>query len=115
MIGQLVSTLDRNRVTRQLVEGTRCSLKNFYNHHLESFDGKGNHISTENWMNDMEELLATIGCINEHKVAYTAYKLTGEAKCWWQDKKAMFVTNLGLEATITWEIFKNEFNWHLFP
>jgi hypothetical protein len=28
-------------------------------------------------------------------VAYTAYKLTGEAKRWWQDKKAVLVTNVG--------------------
>jgi hypothetical protein len=45
-----------------------------------SFDGRGDHICVENWMNDVEELLATLGCMNEHKVAYAAYKLTGEAK-----------------------------------
>jgi hypothetical protein len=50
---------------------------------LESFDEKGDHISAENWLNVVEELLATLGCTNEQKVAYTTYKLTGEAKCWW--------------------------------
>jgi hypothetical protein len=30
-------------------------------------------------MNDVEELLATLGCTNEQKEAYAAYKLIGEA------------------------------------
>jgi hypothetical protein len=64
-IGQLVSALNRDRVTRQPTKGTRCSLKDFCSHHSESFDGRGNHIHAENWLNDVEELLATLGCINE--------------------------------------------------
>jgi hypothetical protein len=82
-IGQLVSAIDRDRIARQPTEGIGCSLKDFWSHHLESFDWKGDHISAENWLNDVEELLATLGCTNEQKVAYVAYKLTGEAKRWW--------------------------------
>jgi hypothetical protein len=66
-------------------------------------------------LNDVEELLATLGCTNEQKVAYAAYKLTGEAKRWWQDKKVVFVTDLGSETAISWEVFKHEFNQHFFP
>jgi hypothetical protein len=77
---QLVLALDRDRVARQLAEGTGCSLKDFCSHHLESFDGRGDHIRVENWLNDVEELLATLGCTNEQKVAYATYKLTGEVK-----------------------------------
>ena len=80
-IGQLVSALDRDKVARQPAEGTGCSMKDFCSHHSESFDGRGDHISVENWLNDVKELLASTGCTNEQKVAYTAYKLTGEAKC----------------------------------
>jgi hypothetical protein len=79
-IGQLVSAIDRDRVTRQPVEGIGCSLKDFCFHHSESFDRKGDHTSVENWLNNVEELLATLGCTNEQKVAYAACKLTGEAK-----------------------------------
>jgi hypothetical protein len=79
-IGLLVSAIDRDRVARQPVEGTGCSLKDFCSHHSESFNGKGDHTSAENWLNDVEEMLATLGCTNEQKVAYAAYKLTGEAK-----------------------------------
>jgi hypothetical protein len=79
-IGQFISTIDCDRVARQPVESIGCSLKDFCSQHSESFDGKGNHINAENWLNDVEELLATLGCTNEQKVAYAAYKLTGKAK-----------------------------------
>ena len=64
-IGQLVSVLDHDRVARQPAEGTRCSLKHFCSHHSDSFDGRGDHICTENWLNDVEELLVTLGCTDE--------------------------------------------------
>jgi hypothetical protein len=76
----LVLALDRDRVVRQPDEGTGCSLKDFCSHYSKIFDGRGNHIRAENWLNDVGELLATLGCMNEQKVAYAAYKLTGEAK-----------------------------------
>jgi hypothetical protein len=69
-------------------------LKDFYSHHSKSFDGRGDHICAENWLNDVEELLATLGCTNEQEVAYAAYKLTKESKCWWQDKKVLLITDL---------------------
>jgi hypothetical protein len=37
VIGQLVLALDRNKIARQPAEGIGCSLKDFYNHHSESF------------------------------------------------------------------------------
>jgi hypothetical protein len=48
-IGQLVPALDRDGFARQPVEVTRCSLKDFCSHHRVSFDGRGDHISVENW------------------------------------------------------------------
>jgi hypothetical protein len=114
-IGQLVFALDLDKVARQPVKRTRCSLKNFYSHHSESFDRIGDLISAENWLNNMEELLATLGCKNEQKVAYTSYRLTREAKRWWQDKKTMLFVDLGLEIAISWDVFKQEFNRHFFP
>jgi hypothetical protein len=100
-IGQLVLALDRDRVARQPTERIGCSLKHFYSHHSESFDERGDNIHAENWLNDMEELLATVGCTNEQKVAYAAYKLTGEVKRWWQDKKVVLVAYLGSEIAIS--------------
>jgi hypothetical protein len=60
-------------------------------------------------------LLPTLGCTNEQKVAYVAYKLTGEAKRWWQDKKVVLVSEFGLKTAISWKVFKHEFNRHFFP
>jgi hypothetical protein len=114
-IGQLVSVIDRDRVARQPAEGAGCSLMDFCSHHSESFDGRGNHISAKNWLNDVKELLATLGCTNEQKVAYATYKLNGEAKRWWQDKKVVLVVDLGSKTAISWEVFKHEFNQHFFP
>jgi hypothetical protein len=111
----LVSALDCDRVARQLAEGAGCSLKDLCSHHSESFDGRGDHIHTKNWLNNVEVLLATLGCTNKQKVAYATYKLTGEAKRWWQDKKVVLVADLGSETAISWEVFKHEFNWHFFP
>ena len=85
-------------------------MKDFCSHHSESFDGRSDHIHTENWLNDVEELLANLGCTNEQKVAYATYKLKEEAKHWWQDKKYVLVANLGLETAISWEVFMHEFN-----
>jgi hypothetical protein len=83
VIGQLVLAIDRDRVARQPTEMTGCSLKDFCSHYSEIFEGKSDHICAKNWLNDVEELLATLGCTNEQKVAYATYKLTGEAKRWW--------------------------------
>ena len=47
-IGELVLALDRDRLARQPVDGTRCSLKDLCSHHSASFDGRGDHISAEN-------------------------------------------------------------------
>jgi hypothetical protein len=94
-ICQLVSAIDCDRIARQPAEGTGCSLKDLCSHHSDSFDGRGDHIRAENWLNYVEELLATLGCTNEQKVDYAAYKLTEEAKRWWQDKKVVLVANLG--------------------
>jgi hypothetical protein len=48
-------------------------------------------------------------------VAYTAYKLTSKANCWWQDKKVVLVADLGSEIAITWDMFTHKFNQHFFP
>jgi hypothetical protein len=72
-------------------------LKDFCSHHSNSFDERGNDIRAENWLNDVEELLAILRCTNEQKVAYVAYKLTREAKHWRQAKKVVLVIDLGSE------------------
>jgi hypothetical protein len=43
-IGLLVLAFDHDRVARQAVEVTGCSLKDFCSHHSASFKGRGDHI-----------------------------------------------------------------------
>jgi hypothetical protein len=43
-------------------------------------------------------------------VAYTAYKMMGKAKRWWQDKKTVLVVDLGSKTAISWDVFKHDFN-----
>lgn len=48
-------------------------------------------------------------------MVYTTYKLSGEAKRWWQAKKVLLVIELGSEQAITCAILKEEFNRHFSP
>lgn len=102
-------------MARQLATESGCSLKDFCHHKPDSFYRKGDHISAENWLNDMEELLNLIGCTEGQKVMYIAYKLLGEAKRWWEVERNLLVMELGAESAITWTRFKKEFDNQNFP
>jgi hypothetical protein len=78
---------------------------------FDGFDGPRDHISAKNWLNDMEELLEATGCNASQNVLYTAYKLSREAKRWWQVKKVMFILELGSKQAITLDAY----NKHFFP
>jgi hypothetical protein len=104
--------MTQEREVRQPFAGQGCTFKNFYSHNSNSFDGTGDHISAENWLNDIEELLESTGCNDSQKVPY---KLFGEAKRWWQAKTVLFILELGFEQAITWKMFKDAFNKHFFP
>jgi hypothetical protein len=105
-IGQLVLAVDCDKVARQPAKGAVCSLKDFYSHHSESFYVRADHIHAKNWLNNVDESLDTLVCTNEQKESYVAYKLTGEAKHWRQDKKVVLVADFGSETAISWEVFK---------
>jgi hypothetical protein len=40
-------------------------MKNFYSHSFDIYDGMGDRVSVENWLNDREELLDTTECTKE--------------------------------------------------
>jgi hypothetical protein len=109
-ISQLVSALDRDRMARHPAAESGYSLKDFYHHKPDSFDGTGDHISADNWLNDMEELLNLTSCTKRQKVMYTTYKLSGEAKRWWGAQRNLLVMELGAKSAITWTRFKKEFD-----
>ncbi|GLT53308.1 hypothetical protein SLA2020_265890 [Shorea laevis] len=61
-VTQLVITMTQEKEVRQSFDGQDCTFKNFCSHNFNSFDGIGDHISVENWLNDIEELLEATGC-----------------------------------------------------
>ncbi|XP_057965460.1 uncharacterized protein LOC131156024 [Malania oleifera] len=40
-------------------------------------------VARENWVQEMEEIMTVLDCMNEQKVQYAAFKMTGEAKRWY--------------------------------
>ncbi len=52
--------------------------------------------------------------VEEQKVMYTTYKLSDEAKQWWQAQADLLVMELGSEGAITWQWFK-KYNDHFLP
>jgi hypothetical protein len=86
-----------------------CPFKIFERLSIPMFDGKLGPIEAENWLVDVEEILQLARCTEEQKVQYIAYRLSGEAKRWWNAKKVLLVQELGSERAISWERFQKEF------
>lgn len=103
------------QVHDQQTEERGHSFCDFSGHTFPAFDGTGGFIKVENWLNDMEELLEATGCTMEQKVIYAAYKLSGEAKRWWQAWKMLFTMEFGVDQSISWATFKEEFHGNFFP
>lgn len=57
-----------------------CSFDQFNKQHTNCFHGKPNPVAVENWILDIGELFSVLGCTDEQKVMYVAYKLSEEAK-----------------------------------
>ncbi|KAB1206055.1 hypothetical protein CJ030_MR7G009284 [Morella rubra] len=77
-------------------------LDNFNHQHPASFNDKTDPVSAENWILDIGELFKVLGCTNEQRVMYAAYKLSGEVKRWWISRSALLKQELQ-GAPITWE------------
>ncbi|XP_057972707.1 uncharacterized protein LOC131160844 [Malania oleifera] len=43
----------------------------------------------ESWVQEMEKMLVVLSCTEAQKVLFTTFKLTGEAKRWWQAVKLL--------------------------
>ncbi|XP_062164965.1 uncharacterized protein LOC133871551 [Alnus glutinosa] len=96
----------RGEAPRDVEQG--CPFKRFERLNMPMFDGKQGPIESENWLVDVEEILQLAGCTEEQKVQYTAYRLSGEAKRWWNAKKVLLVQELGSERVISWELADEE-------
>ncbi|XP_057969410.1 uncharacterized protein LOC131158559 [Malania oleifera] len=61
-----------------------CTIKQFTWMKPPSFARRVDPIVVENWIQDIEEILAVLSCTDEQKVSFASFKLIGEAKRWWR-------------------------------
>ncbi|XP_057962228.1 uncharacterized protein LOC131153786 [Malania oleifera] len=71
-------------------------------------------MTTENWVQEMEEIMVVLDCTDEQKVRYAAFKMAGEAKCWWLSTKLLEDQRL-VKIALTWERFNELFFDRHFP
>ena len=81
------------------------SLSDFQSTRPRPFASASEPMDAEDWLRDIERKLNTGGCIDEEKLRYAAYLLSGPATAWWESMFA--IQTLG--TTITWEQFKEKF------
>ncbi|XP_057969573.1 uncharacterized protein LOC131158731 [Malania oleifera] len=79
-----------------------------------SFFGGADPVVAENWVRDIEDMLAVLLCIEEKKVPFVVFKLTGEAKCWWSSVRLLEEQRPKLVA-VTWSHFRELFFKRYFP
>ncbi|XP_042950230.1 uncharacterized protein LOC122282335 [Carya illinoinensis] len=90
-----------------------CTMEQFNRMHPPSFDGKGKPTLTEDWVQDIKEILRVLNCIDEQKVSYTTFKLTGEAKQWWIPERT--IGEADGRGVFSWRHFKQIFVDHFLP
>ncbi|XP_057948336.1 uncharacterized protein LOC131144008 [Malania oleifera] len=79
-----------------------------------SFAKKVDPIVAENWVQDIEEILVVLSYTDKHKVSFTSFKLTGEAKCWWRSAR-LIKEQRPNPVPVTWSRFKELFFERYFP
>lgn len=93
--------------------GGGCTFEQFNRTHHPIFDGRGDANAAEDWIHDIEEIFGVLECTDQQKVRFVAFKLSGEAKKWWNSEKVIRETEgTGL---IVWAQFKQNLFDRFFP
>ncbi|XP_040996031.1 uncharacterized protein LOC121242204 [Juglans microcarpa x Juglans regia] len=93
--------------------GGGCTFEQFNRTHPPTFDGRGNANAAEDWIQDIEEIFGVLDCTDQQKVKFAAFKLSGEAKRWWNSEKVIREAE-GI-GVIVWTQFKQSFFDRFFP
>ena len=93
--------------------GGGCTFEQFNRTHPPTFDGRGNANAAEDWIQDIEEIFGVLECTDQQKVKFAAFKLSGEAKRWWNSEKVIREAE-GI-GVIVWAQFKQNFFDRFFP
>ena len=68
-------------------------------------------MDAEDWLQDTERKLRTVGCNDEEKIRYATHLLSGPAASWWENLVAIQPPG----RVFTWEEFKKKFREHHVP
>ncbi|XP_065634544.1 uncharacterized protein LOC136069694 [Quercus suber] len=93
----------------------RCTFREFHKQNPPTFDKGPDPMAAENWLLKIEKSLRALECTNTQKVMYATFSLQGLAKRWWFSTEQLLRMELGRDAPITWEKFKEFFNGTYFP
>ncbi|XP_057965316.1 uncharacterized protein LOC131155885 [Malania oleifera] len=69
--------------------GRSCMIEQFTSMRPISFSGGADPLVAENWVQDMEDMLAVLLCIDELKVSFATFKLTEEVKRLWRSTRLL--------------------------
>ncbi|XP_052736046.1 uncharacterized protein LOC128197709 [Vigna angularis] len=88
------------------------SLESFLQHRPAKFNGKGLPDEADQWLRDLERIYDAKRCLDDNRLAFTEYLLTGEASHWWSSMKMLLAE---AQSPISWEVFKTKFYEEYFP
>ncbi|XP_057962121.1 uncharacterized protein LOC131153687 [Malania oleifera] len=101
----------------EMARGSRersCTIKQFTRMRLLSFSGGADPLVAENWVQDIEDILAVLSCIDEQKMLFVTFKLTGEAKRWGRSTRLLEEQRPDPVA-VTWSHLNEIFFKRYFP
>ncbi|XP_074373744.1 uncharacterized protein LOC141714102 [Apium graveolens] len=70
-------------------------------------------MDAEAWINHMEKIFRVLECSEVEKARFATYHLEGDANTWWKSVVASHAP--GYENTLTWQVFKTQFDQRYFP
>ncbi|XP_057958467.1 uncharacterized protein LOC131151232 [Malania oleifera] len=79
-----------------------------------AFSGSADPINAKNLVQEIDKVLAVLCCIDEQKVLYATFKLTGETKRWWLAVK-LLEEQRPIPIALNWGRFKEIFYHWYFP
>ncbi|XP_074374377.1 uncharacterized protein LOC141714777 [Apium graveolens] len=70
-------------------------------------------MDAEAWIDHMEKIFRVLECSEVEKAQFATYYLEGDANTWWKSVVASHAP--GYENTLTWHVFKTQFDQRYFP
>ncbi|XP_074355489.1 uncharacterized protein LOC141695133 [Apium graveolens] len=70
-------------------------------------------MDAEAWIDHMEKIFRVLECSEVEKARFATYRLEGDVNTWWKSVVASHAP--GYENTLTWQVFKTQFDQRYFP